>query len=215
MILTRISSTLQSSLAEAVYIVGMQRNGDLVVGTSYAPYLANNNSIQWTPNFINFNATTVSLSTRYGSLEVKSVYGLLIDKERIFSYYVHQMISLAQANRSHAVTSDTNFGPLYWVATSTNNSKTFFLQVVNVQNTVQPLTVNIQNLKSSPTTAPKASATVLTTGPGQDQTVTNSLNSLNAIVPSTQKITTSVSGNTLHFNASVPGWSFNVYRIDL
>lgn len=58
------ASTLQGSIAESVFLIGMQRNGDLVAGTSYAPYLANNYSSQWTPNLINFNITHVALSTR-------------------------------------------------------------------------------------------------------------------------------------------------------
>jgi hypothetical protein len=32
--------TIQGSVAEAVFALGMQRNGDLLLGTSYAPYLS-------------------------------------------------------------------------------------------------------------------------------------------------------------------------------
>ena len=126
------------------------------------------------------------------------------------------MMSFARSERTHVVTSDTNFRPLYWVATSANNGSTFFFQIVNIDESSQPLTVNIQNLKSSGTSSSaKASATILAAGPGQDVTVTNSLDNLNAVVPSVQKIKITRSGAKAQFSATVQGWSFSIFRVDL
>ena len=37
----------EGSVAEAIYLIGGERNSGKVLGASYAPTLANNNSIQW------------------------------------------------------------------------------------------------------------------------------------------------------------------------
>jgi len=198
---TRLATpTLQGSLAEAVFIIGMQRNGDLTLGLSYAPYLSNIQSTQWTPNLIQFNITDVALST---------------------SYYVHQLISKARADTTHPVTSDAAVGPLYWVASSVN-STTFFLEVANVEDSTFTLSGTIKNAikAGSPAAtatshAVSASATVLAAGPGQAVDVTNNLTQPDAVVPAVQAVTASVQGNDIVFQGSIPGWSFQVIRIDL
>ena len=47
---------MQAALADAVYILGIQRNADLVKWSSYAPLLVNTNDIDWPVNLINFDA---------------------------------------------------------------------------------------------------------------------------------------------------------------
>ncbi|CAD6444319.1 46e6c364-b35c-4f31-b992-b3303e9c9e31 [Sclerotinia trifoliorum] len=44
------------AVAEAIYLLGMERNGDIVLGASYAPGFQNINSFQWTPDLITFSA---------------------------------------------------------------------------------------------------------------------------------------------------------------
>lgn len=44
-----------ASLSDAVYIMGMERNGDLIKMSSYAPLLANVNDEDWPVNLINFD----------------------------------------------------------------------------------------------------------------------------------------------------------------
>ncbi|KZW04424.1 glycoside hydrolase [Exidia glandulosa HHB12029] len=184
--------TLQGSLAEAVFIMGMQRNGDLVLGTSYAPYLANVHATQWTPNMINFNATHILRST---------------------SYYVHQMISKARADTVHPTTSTTSFGPLYWVATSAN-SRTFFLQVANVNSTAIPLSATIHNIRvnfRSP--SPKASATVLTSPLGLN--ASNTMDELDVVRPAPLAVQVLGNARGVSLSAVIPGYSFSVIRVDV
>ncbi|KAI9641607.1 hypothetical protein NHQ30_009460 [Ciborinia camelliae] len=44
------------AVGEAIYLLGMERNSDIVLGASYAPGFQNINSFQWTPDLITFSA---------------------------------------------------------------------------------------------------------------------------------------------------------------
>ncbi|MEI6949030.1 alpha-L-arabinofuranosidase C-terminal domain-containing protein [Paraflavisolibacter sp. H34] len=46
-----------AALSDAVYIMAMERNGDLVKMSSYAPLLVNVNDVDWPVNLINFDAS--------------------------------------------------------------------------------------------------------------------------------------------------------------
>ncbi|THV46082.1 hypothetical protein BGAL_0418g00040 [Botrytis galanthina] len=48
--------TWVGAVGEAIYLLGMERNGDIVIGASYAPGFQNINSFQWTPDLITFSA---------------------------------------------------------------------------------------------------------------------------------------------------------------
>lgn len=68
---------LADALAEALYLLHVERNGDVVTMTSYAPLLARKNATNWNPDLIYF------------------------DNERPYltcSYYVQQMFGLSSGN---------------------------------------------------------------------------------------------------------------------
>ena len=48
---------LNAALGEAVYMMGMENNSDIVKMASYAPIFANVNETRWRPDMIQFNAT--------------------------------------------------------------------------------------------------------------------------------------------------------------
>jgi alpha-L-arabinofuranosidase len=50
------AGNMRAALADAVYILGMERNADLVKWSSYAPLLVNTNDVDWPVNLINFDA---------------------------------------------------------------------------------------------------------------------------------------------------------------
>ncbi len=50
------SGNMLAALNDAVYIMGMERNGDLVKMSSYAPLFENVNTRHWPVNLINFDA---------------------------------------------------------------------------------------------------------------------------------------------------------------
>ncbi len=50
------AGNMQAALSDAIYILGMERNADLVKWSSYAPLLVNVNDVDWPVNLINFDA---------------------------------------------------------------------------------------------------------------------------------------------------------------
>ena len=58
-------NTLRTALAEAAFLTSLERNGDVVLLSSYAPLLARRQHTQWHPDMIYFNATEVFPSLNY------------------------------------------------------------------------------------------------------------------------------------------------------
>ncbi len=58
-------NTLRSALAEAAYMTSLERNGDIVSLSSYAPLLAKQRRTQWLPDLIYFDNITISPSINY------------------------------------------------------------------------------------------------------------------------------------------------------
>lgn len=58
-------TTLRSALAEAAYLTGLERNGDVVSFASYAPLLARRGNTHWNPNLIYFSNTEVVRTVNY------------------------------------------------------------------------------------------------------------------------------------------------------
>ncbi len=52
-------NTLRTALAEAAFLTSLERNGDIVLLSSYAPLLARREHTQWHPDMIYFTATEV------------------------------------------------------------------------------------------------------------------------------------------------------------
>ncbi len=58
-------NNIETALAEALYLTSVERNGDVVSMTSYAPLLAKENHTQWTPDLIYFNNEEVKPTVGY------------------------------------------------------------------------------------------------------------------------------------------------------
>jgi len=58
-------NTLFNALAEAAYMTGLERNGDVVRMASYAPLLANLRHTSWNPDLIYFTNTSVAPTVNY------------------------------------------------------------------------------------------------------------------------------------------------------
>lgn len=65
-------NTLYNALAEAIYLTSIERNGDVVIMSSYAPLLAKEGYTQWTTDLIFFNNTEVKPTVNY---YVQQLYG--------------------------------------------------------------------------------------------------------------------------------------------
>ena len=66
-------NTLRSALAEAAYMTTLERNGDLVYLSSYAPLLAKQGHTQWRPDMIYFDNESVTPSINYYAQQLFSV----------------------------------------------------------------------------------------------------------------------------------------------
>lgn len=57
--------SLNAALGEAVFMMGMERNGDIVEMASYAPIFVNENNVAWQPDMIRFNSSRVMGTPSY------------------------------------------------------------------------------------------------------------------------------------------------------
>lgn len=65
-------NNLETALSEALYMTSLERNGDVVSMTSYAPLLAKENRTQWNPDLIYFTNSEVKPTVGY---YVQQLYG--------------------------------------------------------------------------------------------------------------------------------------------
>ncbi|WP_210463551.1 alpha-L-arabinofuranosidase C-terminal domain-containing protein [Rufibacter roseolus] len=87
-------NNLETALSEALYLTSVERNGDVVHMTSYAPLLAKEGHTQWNPDLIYFNNTEVKPTVGY---EVQKLFG-----QNAGSEYLPSTVSLS--NTQEAVT---------------------------------------------------------------------------------------------------------------
>ncbi|MCD7938194.1 MAG: carbohydrate binding domain-containing protein [Tannerellaceae bacterium] len=75
---------IETALAEALHLISMERNGDIVYMSSYAPLLAKENHTQWNPDLIYFNNTEVKPTVGY---YVQQLWGIHAGNEYISSRF--------------------------------------------------------------------------------------------------------------------------------
>ena len=66
--------TVESALAEALFLCHVERNADIVEMTSYAPLLAKDGHHNWNPDLIYFNNTDVTLTPSYVTQQLFSTF---------------------------------------------------------------------------------------------------------------------------------------------
>ncbi len=67
--------TMESALAEALYLCALERNADVVTMSSYAPLLCKEGYVNWNPNMIYFNNDTItSLTPSYHTQRLWGTY---------------------------------------------------------------------------------------------------------------------------------------------
>lgn len=140
-------SNIETSLAEALYLTALERNGDIVHMSSYAPLLANENHTQWRPDLIYFNNTEVKPTVNYF---VQQLYG-----QNAGDVYLPSQVTL----------SDKNEKVTQRVAVSVvrdSRSNDIILKMVNIL----PVEVNAKvSLGNAGSVNPTAVRTVLTGAP--------------------------------------------------
>lgn len=118
---------MQASCAEAVYMIGMERNSDLVKMASFAPLLEHFDMAEWSPDLFGFDSDPGSIT---GST----------------SYWVQNIFSTNRGDTILPVQSDSNFGPVYWVASSKSGgsgASGYVVKLANYGTGEQDVTITI------------------------------------------------------------------------
>ncbi|CAG8208477.1 unnamed protein product [Penicillium olsonii] len=118
---------MQGSCSEAVYMIGMERNSDIVKMASYAPMLQHFDFVSWSPTLYGFNNTPDSITPST-------------------SYFVQKMFMTNKGDTILPVESSADFGPLYWVASKTDSK--YYLKLANYGTDHQSVKVSIPGTKS-------------------------------------------------------------------
>jgi len=158
----RPSPDLNAALGDAAWLIGLERNADLVILESYAPMFTNINpgASQWPTNLIGYDAVK-----SYGSP----------------SYYAKQMFNQHRGNLVLPTTLNVAGGSeFYESATRDNQTGTIYLKAVNAAGTAQKVHILIDGVGH----VSGGTAIVLASNSPQD---TNTFDEPRKVVPVTAK----------------------------
>jgi alpha-L-arabinofuranosidase len=150
---------MASALGDTSWLLGLERNSDLVTMSAYAPLFVNVGAYQWGTNLIGFNNTSA-----YGSP----------------SYWAQVMLG---ENHGTTVISDSVNGMDGLQTLVTRTGSTYYLTVINTLATSNTTTVDLSGVTAVSSTANVTSLT------GTTASATNSITDPNAIVPETSTLT--------------------------
>ena len=87
----RGEGNLRGSLADAAFVGGMERNGDLVTMASYAPLLRNQHVRHWPVNLIHFTSDSIMLRSAYYVQKMASENIPTYNVKNVFSDSIHRI----------------------------------------------------------------------------------------------------------------------------
>ena len=102
---------LLSGIAEGIYLLGAERNPEVVTLTCYAPSFQNFNWYNWTPNLVGFAA----------NLD-ETVFSVSYYLQKLFATYRGTQTLPVKASKGH-------INPLWWVATIDEESEVAYFKV--------------------------------------------------------------------------------------
>ena len=177
--------TLRAAIAESIFMLGFERNADVVTASAFAPLLNNVHGTQWPYNLINFNASHIFC---------------------LPSYYAQLMLSGARGSHSLPTTMSESGGR--WNAAASLNTDGVVLKLANYDESPRDVTVKLTQF--APRGIVSATATVLT---ASSPDAVNSLDEPEAVVPQEAPDPTVLAANRLRI--FLPAWSLLVVRIRL
>ena len=184
----------ETSLYEAAFMTGIERNADIVEMATYAPLFAHVEGWQWRPDMI-----------WYDNLRMfKSV-----------SYYVQQMYAQNKGTNVLLLTMDKKpvagqEGQDGLFASSVFDKTTgeVLVKVVNTSKQAQPVTLNLQGIKGDRTAE---TLTLSYSGPMDDE---NTLDQPERITPKAGTLQcVAAAKNTLVVSDELPAMSFRLYKV--
>ena len=136
---------LQDALAEALYLLGIERNGDVVTMTSYAPLFAKKNHESWNPDLIYFDNTKVYPTC---------------------SYYVQQMFGTTDGHYYYGDVATIENGDKHQGASCVLNTEKgeLYIKYVNAAGEAKNVNIDMSRFKS---VQPQATITSISGQPWQ------------------------------------------------
>ena len=182
-----------TSLLEAAFMTGMERNADIVHMATYAPLFAHVEGWQWRPDMIWFDNLH----------SVKTV-----------SYYVQQLFSLNKGTHvlpltmnGIAITGADGQNGLFASAVWDNDQSEVIVKIVNTSEKRQPLQINVNGLKKSENLTNGRVIQLKSDEPDAENTIANPT----LIVPVESEIV--IDGYKLE--SAIDPHTFNIYKIKL
>ena len=172
------TGNMNAAMGEAVFMIGMENNADIVRMSSYAPIFANENSMQWQPDMIRFNS---SQSFGTPSYWVQQLFPNHVGN-RLVKTDLQWNIPLQEEGQLHGV---------YCNSTLDEKTNTLYTKIVNLCSTGTQGTLNLAN-----GTAEKAEMVRLAGMSGEDE---NTMQYPNNIVPRPAKVQITEEGKQLTF----------------
>ncbi|KAE8167620.1 glycoside hydrolase superfamily [Aspergillus tamarii] len=168
------AQTLGMSCAEAIFLLGCERNSDIVVGSAYGALIKNYNEAPDTVAVIKHTANEILYT---------------------ISYYVQKLFAENMGTRTLPVTATNGgFGPVYWSATA--NSSSTILKLINYNGETGSSNAVVVNVEGSS----KSTATFISlTAPNS-----TSVNNLPSLGGESSTITLSGSGGSFSVSFSNP-----------
>jgi alpha-L-arabinofuranosidase len=119
---------MRNAIAEAAYMIGLERNGDIVRMASYAPLLAKKNHTQWKTDMIFFDNGKICLTP---------------------NYYVQKMFSVNQGDVyfDNVISIDANDSTLAASCVQDNKMGDIILKLVNAGNENKTMKINLSGFK--------------------------------------------------------------------
>lgn len=119
---------LQDALAEALYLLGVERNGDVVAMTSYAPLFAKKHHESWNPDLIYFDNSNVILTC---------------------SYYVQQMFGTTAGNYYYGDVATIKGGDKYQGTSCVLNTekRELYIKLVNAAGEAKDASIDLSRFK--------------------------------------------------------------------
>ena len=182
----------ESSLYEAAFMTGLERNADIVNMATYAPLFAHVEGWQWRPDMIWYDNTRM----------FKSV-----------SYYVQQMYSTNKGTNvvsltmnSKPVAGQEGQDGLFASAVIDIDANVVIVKVVNASDKTQPVCLNIQGVKGE-----KDVETITLTC--KDKDAENTLDNPEKIIPVKGAAKTKAGKKNSILDDEIPAMTFRLYRI--
>ena len=183
--------TLRAAVAEAVFMLGFERNADVVTSSSFAPLLNNVKGTQWSYNLINFNSTHLFA---------------------LPSYYAQRMLS--ESLQAYVLEATQAGGHAMWTAVASSGGsggtggRSVTIKLANYNASVLMVDVTLDGTFGS--TPASISASVLTAGSADAQ---NTLDEPEVVAPTSLKL--QWDGTSKTFTVPMPAWSLAIINVTL